>query len=198
MCTVLKGSVTKSCKFISKVKHHTQRVMLAQELYHQWVKCPQMWGLYKSKLQNSAQLQTVLALCDQELARNNGQPNYSRLKTAVKLHIDQMMRTRNFRVTFLKEDVYMATNATSDMLRQKESPAKSQRKVVRKDQLRYWRSLYNCVFQDSFRENPVLRELGKLGTKHADKFSKGTLHLIKIRERKGPSRWIIPKCASWA
>ena len=48
--------------------------------------------LYKSKLQNSAQLQTVLALYDQETARNKGKPNYSQLMTAVKLH------TRNFRV----------------------------------------------------------------------------------------------------
>ena len=55
-------------------------------------------GLYKSKLQNSAQLQTVLALYDQETARNKGKPNCSQLMTAVKLHIDQMMRTRNFRV----------------------------------------------------------------------------------------------------
>ena len=39
----------------------------------------------------------------------------------------------------------MATNAMFHMLRQKESPAKSQREVVRKDQLRYWRSLYNWV-----------------------------------------------------
>ena len=39
----------------------------------------------------------------------------------------------------------MATNAISDMLRQKESPTRSRRKVVRKDQLRYWRSLYNWV-----------------------------------------------------
>ena len=53
--------------------------------------------LYKSKLQNTAQLQTVLALYDQETARNKGKPNCSQLKTAVKLHIDQMMRTRNFR-----------------------------------------------------------------------------------------------------
>ena len=44
------------------------------------------------------QLQIVLALYDQETARNNGQPNYQQLKTAVKLHTDQMMRTRNFRV----------------------------------------------------------------------------------------------------
>ena len=54
-------------------------------------------GLYKSKLQGSVQLETVLALYDQETVRNNGQNSYLRLKTAVKLHTDQMMRTRNFR-----------------------------------------------------------------------------------------------------
>ena len=37
-------------------------------------------------------------------------------------------------------------------------------------------------------------EEGKFGSKHAVKFSKGTWHQIKIRERKGPSRGIIPKC----
>ena len=55
-------------------------------------------GVYKSKLQDSVQLQTVLALYDQGTVPNNGQTNYLRLKTSVKLHIDQMMRTRNFRV----------------------------------------------------------------------------------------------------
>ena len=55
-------------------------------------------GLYKSKLQDSVQLQTVLALYDQETVRNNGQTRYSRLKTSVRLHFDQMMRTRNFPV----------------------------------------------------------------------------------------------------
>ena len=50
-------------------------------------------GLYKSKLQDSVQLQTVLALYDQETVRNNGQTMCLRLKTSVKLHIDQMMRT---------------------------------------------------------------------------------------------------------
>ena len=44
-------------------------------------------GLYKSKLQNYAQLQTVLALYDQETARNKGKPNCSQLETAVKLHM---------------------------------------------------------------------------------------------------------------
>ena len=54
--------------------------------------------LYRSKLQDSVQFQTVLALYDQETVRNNGQTSYSRLKTSVKLQSDQMMRTRNFRV----------------------------------------------------------------------------------------------------
>ena len=54
-------------------------------------------GLHKSKLQDTVQLQTVLALYDQEPVRNNGQPSYPRLKTSVKLHIDKMMRTRSFR-----------------------------------------------------------------------------------------------------
>ena len=55
-------------------------------------------GLYKSKLQDSVKLQTVLALYDQETVRNNGQTSYLRWKTSVQLHIDKMMRTRNIRV----------------------------------------------------------------------------------------------------
>ena len=45
------------------------------------------------------------------------------------------------------------------------------------------------------REKSIPREPGMLGSKHAVKFSKGTWHQIKIRERKGPSRGIIQKCA---
>ena len=55
---------------------------------------PILEGLYKSKLQNSAQRQTVMALYDQEVARNNGTPNFQQLKTAVKLHIDQMAKSQ--------------------------------------------------------------------------------------------------------
>ena len=55
-------------------------------------------GLYKSKLRDSVQLQTVLALYDQETIRNDGQTSYSRLKASVKLYVHHMMRTRNFRV----------------------------------------------------------------------------------------------------
>ena len=54
--------------------------------------------LYKSKLQVSIQLQTVMALYDQEVARNNGTPTYQQFKTAVTLHDTHMMRNRNFRV----------------------------------------------------------------------------------------------------
>ena len=42
-------------------------------------------------------------------------------------------------IASLKNDVYMATNVISDMLRHKESPE------VQKDQLPYWRSLHNRV-----------------------------------------------------
>ena len=46
----------------------------------------------------------------------------------------------------------MATSAIFDMLRQMKSPAKSQRKVVQKDQLLYGRSLHNWVvyLKDSY------------------------------------------------
>ena len=41
------------------------------------------------------------------------------------------------RITSLKKGCVLATNPISDILRQKESPTKGQRKVVQKDQLRY-------------------------------------------------------------
>ena len=71
------------------------------KLYYQQPRPPTemvLEGLYKSKLQDSVQLQIVLALYDQETVRNNAQPSHSRLKTSVRLHIDQTMRTRYFRV----------------------------------------------------------------------------------------------------
>ena len=42
-------------------------------------------GLYKSKLQDPVQLQTVLTMQQQQNFQNNEQPNYSRLKTTVRL-----------------------------------------------------------------------------------------------------------------
>ena len=47
----------------------------------------------KSFLQDSDQFRLLLALYYQETARNNGKPNCPRLKTAVKLHMGQILRT---------------------------------------------------------------------------------------------------------
>ena len=54
-------------------------------------------GFYKSKLQDSVQLQTVLALYEHQKIRHNEQPSCSRLKTSARRHIGQTMRTRNDR-----------------------------------------------------------------------------------------------------
>ena len=95
----------------------------------------------------------------------------------------------------------MATIVISDMLRQKESPTTGQRKVVQKDQLRYWRRLYNWVVQlvqDSCPRRSLLCEPGISGSKHAVKFSNCNWHQVKIREKKGPSRGNTKVCASRA
>ena len=52
-----------------------------------------------------------------------------------------------------------------------------------------------CASQDSYPRKSILRERGNLGSKHTVEFSKSTWHQIKVRERKGPSRRIILKCA---
>ena len=48
-------------------------------------------------IRDSVRLQTVLALYEQENVRNNEQPGYSRVKTSMTRHIDQLVRTRNFK-----------------------------------------------------------------------------------------------------
>ena len=53
-------------------------------------------GLYKTKLQDSEQLQTAPAMYNQEWNRDRATPSYQRLRTVVK-HIDQMIKTRNFK-----------------------------------------------------------------------------------------------------
>ena len=54
-------------------------------------------GSYKSKLQDSVQLQTLLAMYDQETVRNNRETSYSRLKPSARMYIDRRMRCRNLR-----------------------------------------------------------------------------------------------------
>ena len=71
------------------------------KLYYQQAICLQMWSWKGCASQNYRTLFSFIPswlLYDQETVRNNGQTSYLWLKTSVKLRIDQMMRTRNFRV----------------------------------------------------------------------------------------------------
>ena len=93
----------------------------------------------------------------------------------------------------LRLDAHLEEHVSSDMLRRRRSPARSQRKEVRKDQLHYWRILHNwfVYLKILVREKSSLRGKGKLGSKRAVNVSKGTWHQIKIREREGG---FIQKC----
>ena len=52
-------------------------------------------GLYTIELQGSAQLQTVLAVCNQELNRDRVSPSIQRSRTMVRQHVEHVTRTRN-------------------------------------------------------------------------------------------------------
>ena len=97
-------------------------------------------GLYKSKLQDSVQLQSVLALYEEENIRNNEQPSYSRLKTSVRRHIDQTMRTRSFRAR--NETVERGAVTKS----QKGRKASAERKV---GECYQWKAIGQCSKGDS-------------------------------------------------
>ena len=53
-------------------------------------------SLYKWRIRESAQLKTVLELCDMEIHQKISMPNYQKLKTVVKRSGDQKLRLRNF------------------------------------------------------------------------------------------------------
>ena len=77
-----------------------------------------------------------------------------------------------------------------------EKPSKKSKKDGAKGSVAFLKesTQLGCVSQDSCPRRSSLREEGKLGSKRAVKFSKGTRHQIKIREREGPSRGTIQKC----
>ena len=54
-------------------------------------------GLYKNKLQGSEQLQTVFAMYNLELNRDQVAPSFQKLRKMVRQHIDQTIRRRNFK-----------------------------------------------------------------------------------------------------
>ena len=54
-------------------------------------------GLQRKRLQGSEQLQTVFAMYNQELSRGRVEPSYQKSRKMVRRHIDQTIRTRNFK-----------------------------------------------------------------------------------------------------
>ena len=54
-------------------------------------------SLYRNRLQGSEQLQTVFSTCNQELSRDCVAPSYQTLGSMVRQHVDQTIRTRNFK-----------------------------------------------------------------------------------------------------
>ena len=92
----------------------------------------------------------------------------------------------------LEKVVYMATNVEEYVKSNKKSKkggAKGSVAMLKES------AQLGCVSQDSYPRKSILREPRMLGAKHAIEFSKGSWHQIKNRERKGPSRGIILKCA---
>ena len=55
-------------------------------------------GLYISKFQDSSQLQTIMALYNQEILREGGERDHHRLGLCVKLHTKEAHRSKNFRI----------------------------------------------------------------------------------------------------
>ena len=55
-------------------------------------------GLYVSKLQESSQALTIMALYNQEILRGGGQRDCHKLRMCVKLHIEQTQKNKNFRI----------------------------------------------------------------------------------------------------
>ena len=92
-------------------------------------------GLYKSKLQDSVQHQTVLAMYEEENVLNNEPPSYFRLKTLVRRHIDQTMRTHNFRARIEMVERGVVTKS------QKGRKACAERKV---GECCWWKAIGQC------------------------------------------------------
>ena len=53
-------------------------------------------GLYKMRIGESDQLETEVAMDEQEIEQQNAQPSYQKLRTTVKRCLDQRKRAQNF------------------------------------------------------------------------------------------------------
>ena len=58
-------------------------------------KCP--GRSLQEQITSSEQLQTVIAMYNQEMSRGRVTPNYQKFKNMVKQYMDQTIRTRNFK-----------------------------------------------------------------------------------------------------
>ena len=54
--------------------------------------------LYKMRIRESMQFQTVLAMYEQEILQDRSRQNYQKLNTVVRRHKDQLISSRNFKV----------------------------------------------------------------------------------------------------
>ena len=71
------------------------------KLYYLQVKFPKtvFWRVCtRLRIRESDQLRTVLAVYEQEVNQDRSKPSYQKLKTMVRRHVDQMIRTRSFKV----------------------------------------------------------------------------------------------------
>ena len=103
------------------------------------------------------------------------------------------------RTASLKKVVDMVTNAISDTVGQKRRPTKRSKKGAAKRSVAILKESIQlgCVSQDSYPRKSILRESGKLGSKHTVKFSKGTWHQIKYPGKGGSIAGSYPKvCTS--
>ena len=94
------------------------------------------------------------------------------------------------RTASLKKVVDMVTNAISDTVGQKRRPTKRSKKGAAKRSVAILKESIQlgCVSQDSYPRKSILRESGKLGSKHTVKFSKDTWHQIKYPGKQGSRR----------
>ena len=145
--------------------------------------------------------QNRLTVRDKNLQKNQAIKRKALQTKGAKFHADSNFVKTSFasagilpfvRISSLKKDVYMATNASSDKLRQKESRTRSQRKVVQKDHLPYWRSPYNCVvhLKILIRENLFYVNLENWDRSTPSNSPKAPKFLSFFF-----SGWIIQKCA---
>ena len=126
--------------------------------------------------------------------RSKNPCRYFVIKTSCKFSIFLCVKT-----TSLSLDANMEEHISSDILRQKESPVKGQRKVVRKDQLRYWRSQSNWFVYLTIlvRKNPFYVKR-KIGIKTCRQILQGHLAPKKSGKKVSIGRNCPTVWTSWA